>query len=74
MYLAKIIIDNFVESIEEEQLLLMESMNDAQAYAHLSVLYEDAYGAEPSGVGIYLLRSKFKIGSEKSNRRFIPAL
>ncbi len=73
MFLSNIIINNFVEALEEEDLMLIESMGDESAYEHLSKLYERTYGAEPSGVAVYLLRSKFKIGDESSNRRFIPA-
>ncbi len=73
MYLSSIIINNFVEALEEEDLMLIESMNDEDAYTHLSKLYERNYGAEPAGVAVYLLRSKFKIGDELSNREHLPA-
>ncbi len=73
MYLTNIIINNFVEAIEEEDLMLIESMGDETAYEHLARLYERTYGAEPSGVAVYLLRSKFKIGAELENRCYIPA-
>jgi|GEM_PF-3516762 len=73
MYLTSIIINNFVEAISEEDLMLVESMADETAFEHLSRLYERTYGAEPSGVAVYLLRSKFKIGNELENRCYIPA-
>ena len=73
MYLTNIIINNFVEAIEEEDLMIVESMADEVAYQHLSKLYERTYGAEPSGVAVYLLRSKFKIGEERENRAYLPA-
>ncbi len=73
MFLTNIIINNFVEALEEEDLMLIESMDDENAFNHLSKLYERAYGVEPSGVAVYLLRSKFKIGNELSNREFLPA-
>jgi len=71
--LTSIIINNFVEAISEEDLMLVESMADETAFEHLSRLYERTYGAEPSGVAVYLLRSKFKIGNELENRCYIPA-
>jgi hypothetical protein len=73
MYLTNIIINNFVEAIEEEDLMIVESMEDEIAYQHLARLYERTYGAEPSGVAVYLLRSKFKIGKELENRAYLPA-
>ncbi len=73
MYLTNIIINNFVEAIEEEDLMIVESMEDEAAYQHLARLYERTYGAEPSGVAVYLLRSKFKIGKELENRAYLPA-
>ncbi len=73
MYLTNIIINNFVEAIEEEDLMIVQSMEDEAAYQHLSRLYERTYGAEPSGVAVYLLRSKFKIGKELENRAYLPA-
>ena len=71
--MTSIIINNFVEAISEEDLMLVESMADETAFEHLSRLYERTYGAEPSGVAVYLLRSKFKIGNELENRCYIPA-
>jgi hypothetical protein len=72
MFLSEGIINNFIESIEEADLLQIESLDDDSAYKYLSNLYKKAYGAPPSGTGIYLLRTKFNLGSEEHNRRFIP--
>jgi hypothetical protein len=73
MFLSEGIINNFIESIEEADLLHLESMDDDSAYKHLSNLYKKTYGAPPSGAGIYLLRTKFNLGTEEYNRRFIPS-
>ncbi|MEY3370341.1 MAG: hypothetical protein RLZZ361_1011 [Cyanobacteriota bacterium] len=72
MFLSEGIINNFIESIEEADLLQIESFDDETAYKYLSKLYKKAYGAPPSGAGIYLLRTKFNLGTEEFNRRFIP--
>jgi len=72
MYLSEGIINNFVESLDEAEITQIESLNDQDAYKFIAHLYEKSYGAEPSGAGIYLIRKKFKIGCEETNRKFIP--
>lgn len=73
MYLAEGIINNFIESIDEEDILTIEEIgNDEEAYAFIADLYKRNYGTLPSGVGIYLLRNKFNLGSEEENIRFVP--
>lgn len=73
MYLSEGIINNFIESIEEEDILTIEEIQtDEEAYAFIADLYKTSYGTLPSGVGIYLLRNKFNLGSEEENIRFVP--
>jgi hypothetical protein len=72
MFLAEKIIQNFVEGIDEEDFVTIESLNDEEAFKYICGLYEKNYGIPPSGVGIYLLRTKFKLGSEQSNKKYIP--
>lgn len=72
MFLSEGIIDNFIEGLEEIDLLKINSLNEEDAFKYIANLYKKNYGAPPSGTGIYLLRSKFNIGSEEYNRRFIP--
>lgn len=73
MFLSEAIINNFIEGMDEADLMQIESLDDEGAYKYLSKLYKKSYGAPPSGTGIYLLRTKFKLGSEEYNRRFIPS-
>lgn len=73
MFLSEGIINNFIESIDEADMMQIETLDDDAAYKYLSKLYKKNYGAPPSGTGIYLLRTKFNLGSEESNRRFIPS-
>lgn len=73
MYLSEGIINNFIESIDEEDILTIEEIHgDEEAYAFIANLYKRNYGTLPSGVGIYLLRNKFNLGREEENIKFIP--
>lgn len=73
MFLSEGIIQNFIESIEEEDMLNIESIrSDDEVYKYLANLYKLSYGVPPSGVGIYLLRNKFNLGNEKDNRKYVP--
>ena len=72
MFLAEGIINNFIEAIDESDLAQIEDMNDAEAFEYLAKLYKLNYGALPSGTGIYFLRSKFQLGNEAENMKFIP--
>ena len=73
MFLAEGIINNFIEAMDESDLAQLEQMDDAQAFEYLAKLYKLNYGALPSGTGIYFLRTKFQLGSEEDNLRFIPS-
>lgn len=72
MYLSEGIIDNFIENLDESEVTQIDSLGDQDAYKFIAHLYEKNYGAEPSGAAVYFLRTKFKIGCEESNRKFIP--
>ena len=73
MYLSEGIINNFIESIDEADMMHIEELDDEKAFDHLADLYKQNYGVDPSGVGVYLLRTKFNLGSEPDNKRFIPS-
>lgn len=73
MYLSEGIINNFIESIDESDMMQIEELDDEKAYDHLAGLYKENYGVDPSGVGVYLLRSKFQLGNDMDNKRFIPS-
>lgn len=72
MYLSEGIINNFIENIDEAEMTQIESLDDQDAYKFIAHLYEKNYGAEPSGAAVYFLRTRFQIGCEESNRKFIP--
>ncbi len=72
MFLAEGIINNFIEAIDESDLAQIDSLDDEEAFNYLSELYKLEYGAMPSGTGIYFLRSKFQLGQDKDNLRYIP--
>ncbi len=73
MFLSEGIIQNFIESIEEEEMLCIEAIeSDDEAYKYIANLYKKSYGVPPSGVGIYLLRNKFNLGSERDNLKYVP--
>ena len=61
MFLCARIIQNFIESIEENELAKVELMDDDSALDYLCKIYENTYGAKPSGVAVFLIRSKFKL-------------
>ncbi len=73
MFLSEGIIQNFIEAIDEEDMLCIEAIKDEdEVYKYIANLYKKSYGVPPSGVGVYLLRSKFNLGTDKDNLRFIP--
>lgn len=72
MFLSEGIINNFIESLDDADMMRIESLDDTEAYQHIAGLYRKNFGADPSGAAIYLLRTKFNIGNEESNRKFIP--
>lgn len=73
MFLSEGIIQNFIESMDEEDVLNIESIrSDDEAYKYIANLYKQSYGVPPSGVGVYLLRNKFNLGNEKENRKYVP--
>lgn len=74
MLLSKRIIQNFIEAMDEEDVMKLESMSDDSAYSYLCKLYESTYGARPSGAGVYLLRTQFKLGTETENQIHLPIL
>ena len=63
MYLVSRIIQNFIESINEEEFFQMEAMDDQEALEHICSIYENTYGAKPSGVAMFLLKAKFKLSN-----------
>lgn len=73
MYLSEGIIDNFIESIDEADMMRIEELSDEDAYKYIASLYKRSYGASPSGTGIFLIRSKFNLGCKDANRKFIPS-
>lgn len=72
MFLSEGIINNFIESLNDADMMRIESLDDQAAYQYLVGLYRKNYGADPSGAAIYLLRTKFNIGTEEHNQQFIP--
>ncbi|MCE2928089.1 MAG: hypothetical protein LW817_00475 [Candidatus Caenarcaniphilales bacterium] len=72
MFLSEGIINNFIESIEEVDLMRIDALEEEEAYKYLASLYKKNYGASPAGTAIYLLRSKFSLGHEDFNKKFIP--
>ncbi len=74
MFLSEGIIRNFIEGLEEEEILNIEAIDsEEEAYKYIASLYRKNYGTDPSGVGVYLLRTKFSLGAEEFNRKFIPS-
>ena len=73
MFLAESIINNFIEAIDESDLAHLEELDDSAAFEYLAKLYQQSYGALPSGTGIYFLRSKFQLGTDDDNLKFIPS-
>lgn len=73
MFLAEGIINNFIEAMEESDLAHIDDLDDSKAFEYLAKLYKVNYGALPSGTGIYFLRTKFQLGKEEDNMRFIPS-
>lgn len=61
MYLVSTIVRNFIESIDEDDIMQIEAMQDEQAVDRLCEIYENTYGAQPSGVAMFLLKSKFQL-------------
>lgn len=73
MFLSEGIINNFIESLNEEEISLINAVDDEEkAYQIIANLYKNNYGVAPSGTGVYLLRNKFGLGSEELNKKFIP--
>lgn len=73
MFYSEPIIENFISGISQEDFLRIEAIDDdEEAYTLISSLYERDFGVGPSGVGEYLIRSKFQIGTVEQNRAFIP--
>lgn len=61
MFLCARIIQNFIESIEEHDMARIEQLDDTAALDFLCEIYERSYGAKPSGVAMFLIKSKFKL-------------
>ena len=73
MFYSEPIIENFIAGISQEDFLKIEAIeDDEQAYSMITKLYERDFGVAPSGVGEFLLRNKFQIGTVESNRSYIP--
>ncbi|NQY79363.1 MAG: hypothetical protein HRT47_03515 [Candidatus Caenarcaniphilales bacterium] len=73
MFYSEPIIENFISGISQEDFLRIEAIDDdEEAYELISNLYERDFGVGPSGVGEYLIRSKFQIGTVEQNRAYIP--
>jgi hypothetical protein len=73
MFLCEPIIESFIAGIShEDSLNINVIVDDEEAFEFISKLYERDFGTIPSGVGEYLIRTKFQIGSEEHNRRFVP--
>jgi hypothetical protein len=73
MFYSEPILENFIAGISQEDFLKIEAVDDdEQAYSMITKLYERDFGAAPSGVGEYLIRNKFQIGSVESNKTYIP--
>ncbi len=73
MFYSEPIIENFIAGISQEDFLKIEAIeDDEQAYSLITKLYERDFGVAPSGVGEFLLRNKFQIGTVESNRSYIP--
>ncbi|MCH2227144.1 MAG: hypothetical protein MK033_05165 [Candidatus Caenarcaniphilales bacterium] len=73
MFYSEPIIENFISGISQEDFLRLEAIDDdEEAYKLISVLYERDFGVSPSGVGEYLIRNKFQIGTLEQNRVYIP--
>lgn len=64
MFLVSRIIQSFVETIEEDDMHRIEHMGDDDAMGYLCDLYEDNYAAQPSGVAMFLIKTKFKLAVE----------
>ncbi len=74
MFLSEGIINNFIEGLSEEEIDLVNAIEDEEeAYKIIANLYKNTYGVFPSGTGIYLLKSKFGLGTEELNRKYIPS-
>jgi hypothetical protein len=74
MFLSEGIIQNFIEAIEEEDMLCIEAIkSDDEVYKYIANLYKKSYGVPPSGVGVYLLRTKFNLGTERDNLKYVPS-
>lgn len=63
MFLAAKIVQNFINSLDEKDIVKIQQMNDGEALDYICELYEIEYGAKPSGVAMYLIKSKFKLSS-----------
>lgn len=73
MFYSEPIIENFIAGISLEDFLKIEAIeDDEKAYSFITKLYEKDFGITPSGVGEYLIRNKFQIGTVESNRAYIP--
>ena len=73
MFYSEPIIENFISGISQEDFLKLEAIDDdEEAYKLITKLYEQDFGVSPSGVGEYLIRNKFQIGTVEQNRAYIP--
>ena len=73
MFYSEPIIENFISGISQEDFLMIEAVDDdEEAYKLISNLYERDFGVSPSGVGEFLIRSKFQIGTIEQNKAYIP--
>ena len=73
MFLAEGIINNFIETIDESDLAHIDELDDDKAFDYLADLYKLNYGVGPSGTGVYFLRTKFQLGSQEDNLKYIPS-
>lgn len=60
MYLAKSILENFVESLDEETEIKLAQLDQDQAFEYLSSIYEEQYGKRPAGAMKYLIQILIK--------------
>jgi hypothetical protein len=71
-YLSETIIKNFIDGLSDAEIVKINALGDEDAFGYICRLYEKSYGTYPSGAGIYLLRTKFNLGTEITNRKYIP--
>lgn len=67
MLLTELIIHNFINSINRDDIHKIEKMSNKKALSHLFSLYEESYGAKPSGAALDMLKLSLRSGSERGS-------